>query len=154
MCKNEKIKEHLLHKVLISDKGDFLAGRKPKNLPLVTAPPVSEPYADPGSNPFLIRGVPRNQEELENSKMTGKPLFVRHLDIPYHTSYGGNRSTAYPNDLFEVIADAQETGGMAQRQLGFSSRFGVSDRADNRVKDGSVAMVPHRLSAVQHARGV
>ena len=154
MCKNEKIKENLLHKVLISDKGDFLAGRKPKNLPLVTAPPVAEPYADPGSNPFLIRGVPRNQEELENSKMTGKPLFVRHLDIPYYTAYGGNRSTAYPNDLFEIIADAQETGGLAQRQLGFTSRFGVSDRADNRLKDGNISYVPPRLSAVQHARGV
>ena len=114
----------------------------------------AEPYVDPYCNPYLVRGVPESQEELENSKLLGKPLFVRHLNVPYHTALGGNKSTVLPNDLFEVIAEAQETGGVLKRHLGYSTRFGVSDNADNRVEGGTIPMVQPRLSAVQHSKRV
>lgn len=147
----------MLHKILQSGEKDFLAGGKTKNLMSQSAPLLqgtAEPYRDPGSNPFLVRGVPESQQELENSKILGKPLFVRHLNVPYHTALGGNKSSVLPNDLFEVIAEAEETGGVIHRNLGYSTRFGVADCADNRVPGGSIAMVQPRLSAVQHSKRV
>lgn len=146
----------MLHKILMAGKEDFLAGGKINNLinnfkPLATN---GEPYLDPGSNPFLIRGVPENQQELNDSKILQKALFVRPTKVPYHTSIGGNKSTVLPNDDFDVIAEAQETGGAIHRNLGLSARFGVSDCSDNRVVGGTIPMVPPRLSAVQHSKRV
>lgn len=156
MCKDEKRRENLLHKVLVAGKEDFSAGGKTKILISKTTDLIetAEPYLDPLANPFMVRGVPESQQELENSKILGKPLFVRHLKVPYHTTLGGNKSSVLPNDLFEVIAEAEETGGITKRHLGFSTRFGVPDSADNRVPGGSIPMVQSRLSAVQHTKRV
>ena len=156
MCRDEKRRENLLHKVLVAGKEDFSAGGKTRILTAKTTDlaVTAEPYLDPLANPFMVRGVPESQQELENSKILGKPLFVRHLKVPYHTTLGGNKSSVLPNDLFEVIAEAEETGGITKRNMGFSTRFGVPDSADNRVPGGSIPMVQPRLSAVQHTKRV
>jgi hypothetical protein len=73
---------------------------------------------DPGNNPLLQRGVPENQEQLKNSTILQKPLFIRPTKQPFFTRMGGNKSTVLPNDLFEVIADAEITGGAVHRNIG------------------------------------
>ena len=156
ICKEEKIREIMLHKILIAGKEDFLAGGKTTNL-LANFRPLAasgEPYQNPASNPYLVRGVPESQQELNDSKMLQKPLFIRPTKVPYFTRTGGNKSAALPNDLFEVIAEAEETGGSAHRNLGVSTRFGVSDCSDNRVPGGTIPNVQLRLSAVQHTKRV
>lgn len=154
ISKGDKIREIMLHKILIAGKDDFLAGGKINNLINNLRPLAShgEPYMDPGSNPFLVRGVPENQKELNDSKVLQKPLFVRPTKVPYFTSTGGNKSTVLPNDDFDVIAEAEETGGSIHRNLGLSVRFGVSDCSDNRVPGGTIPMVQPRLSAVKHTK--
>ena len=156
ICKEDKVKDTMLHKILIAGKEDFLAGGQTNNL-LANFKPLSsegEPYMNPGSNPYLVRGVPASQQELNESKFLQKPLFIRPTKVPYFTRTGGNMSAVHPNDLFEVIAEAEETGGAVHRNLGVSTRFGVSDCSDNRVPGGNIPTVQLRLSAVQHTKRV
>ena len=79
-----------------------------------------------------MRGVPASQEELEKSYNDGKPYFIRKLARPFYSQTAGNKSAVLPNDLFEVIAEAEVYGGVTQRHLGTSSRFGVPESGDRR----------------------
>jgi hypothetical protein len=125
MAKIDKKLDTMLHKILIRGKGDFLAGGDTQKLlePFVPLHSYNEPYMNPGDNPLLIRGVPESQKELEHSTIMQKPCFLKPSKIPFFTRAGGNKSTVLPNDLFEVIAEAEETGGAVHRNLGYSYLF-------------------------------
>ena len=104
-------------------------------------------FMDQWANPLLVKGVPRDTQQLLECARTQKPLFVTHPEKPFVSRVGGNKSTALPNDVFDTIADAQETGGAAQRHLGTSTaRFGLSQNVDRRA-DGLLAEPPIRTSA-------
>ena len=80
---------------------------------------AGEPYMDPWRNPLLRGG----------DVSSGSPKDDRQ---PFVTSVGGNKSTVLPNNIFDVIAEAEETGGVVRRHLGRSTRFGISDNTDIR----------------------
>ena len=74
------------------------------------------------------------------------------IQRPFFTRTGGNKSASQPNDLFEVMAEAQETGGVLQRHLGQSRRFGVPDNYDYRPADGTAPSLPLRASSLRVTR--
>jgi hypothetical protein len=115
-----------------------------------------DPHMDAWRNPMLQRGVPANQQQLEESAYQRKALFVYPPERPYYTATAGNKSAALPNDLFDVIAEAEETGGTAQRFMGTSRRFGLPESADNRPnhtgENGTIPAPPLRTTIVHSAR--
>ena len=152
-AKEDKSRSKMLHRILVSDKESFLAGGLPKSREVF--PPLhaqGEPFMDAFANPLLVRGVPESTQEMKTSTLVQKPLFVRQLDRPFFTRSGGNKSAVLPNDLFEVIAEAEETGGTAQRNLGVSTRFGISDSCDNRMPGGSIPVPPPRVSSTMRTK--
>lgn len=154
-----ELQQKHLHKVLVTDKSkDFLAGGKTtvidnKDQPLA----VGDPYLDPWANPMLVKGVPANQKQLLESGRTHKALFVPPIDKPFVSRVGGNRSSALPNDVFDVIAEAEETGGAVHRHLGTTTaRFGLPasadaryevDRVDPRAPESTIPKAPVRTSS-------
>lgn len=151
----EQARENLLHKILTREKGSFFAGGKTKLLEKSIVPPLSsgEVYMDPWANPMLVKGVPKDQKQLLESARTQKALFAGPVDKPFVSRVGGNRSTVLPNNIFDVIADAEETGGAAQRHLGTgTSRFGLPASADSRSgtelpPDATIPQPPFRTSS-------
>lgn len=88
---------------------------------------------DPWANPMLVKGVPTDQKELLESAYTRKALFATAPTKPFVSRVGGNRSTTLPNDVFDVIAEAEETGGAIHRNLGTATtRFGLASTMDSR----------------------
>ena len=151
----EKRRTRVLHKILTAEKGSFQAGGKTSLINKSLAPlSVGNPYMDPWANPMLVKGVPRDQAQLMESTRCFKPLFTAPftpLEQPYFPRAGGNRSTALANDVFDVIAEAEETGGAAQRFRGTgTSRFGLSTNMDNRTDDsGTIPKPPIRTSVIK-----
>jgi hypothetical protein len=97
-------------------------------------------------NPYAIRGVPNSTKQLHESVIAGKALFQLTPSRPFYTRADGNKSTTLPNNIFDVIAEAEETGGAAQRHLGTStSRFGISQSMDNRPPEGNSTIPPPPL---------
>jgi hypothetical protein len=149
----EKKREKALHRILTEDKGSFQAGGKTNLINKDTVPlSVGNPYMDPWANPMMVKGVPKDQKQLMESTRTFKPLFTAPftpLAQPFFPRAGGNRSTALANDVFDVIAEAEETGGAAQRFRGTgTSRFGLSTNMDNRT-DGTIPKPPIRTSVIE-----
>lgn len=136
--------EKVVHKLLVSQitgqpadaaASGFLAGGKTNLLESTSAQPmaVGEPYLDSWANPMLVKGVPQDQKQLLESARTHKALFAAPVTTPFLTRVGGNHSTALPNDVFDVVAEAQQTGGAIQRHRGTKTlRFGLPDSADAR----------------------
>lgn len=57
------------------------------------------------------------------------------------------KSTALPNDRFDVIAEAEDSGGVCRRHRSATVRFGVPDNCD--VRDGqALAFDPGRFGSV------
>jgi len=113
---------------------------------------VGDTYVDPWANPMTVRGVPKDQNELLESAYHRKAFFATPPEVPFLTRTGGNNSVSQPNDLFEIIAEAQQTGGVLQRHLGNSMRFGVPDNYDYRPIDGTAPMLPPRSSSLRVTR--
>ena len=135
----EKRRATMLHKILSRGKQIWQAGGKTKVLEDKYTPmSTGDTYFDPYANPMLIRGIPESQKQFREIAYTRKPLFIKQLEKPFYTRVEGNKSTVLPNDLFDSIAEAQETGGVIHRNLGTSVRFGVPDNCDNRP----VSMAP------------
>lgn len=149
---DEARRKNMLHRILTKPKGDWFAGGNPKLLSKSTADPLSkgDVYMDPWANPLMVKGVPESQKQLEDSARQHKPLFVRKQDKPYVTRVGGNRSSTLPNDVFDTMAEAQETGGAIQRHMGTkTTRFGLPESADarNGEKDaGTIPKAPLRVT--------
>ena len=53
---------------------------------------------------------------------------------------------------FDVIGEAQETGGVLRRHLGVTSRFGVPDNCDYRPEGGVIPTPPPRSSTLRQTR--
>ena len=155
-AKEDTTRIKMLHRILTAGKESFVAGGDTSRL-RADLPPLhahGEPFLDAFANPLLIRGVPESQHEMLASALVQKPLFVRPLERPFFTRSGGNKSSVMPNDLFEVIADAEETGGVAQRHLGVSARFGIPDTVDNRIRGGTIPVPPPRVSSTLRTKRV
>jgi len=142
----------MLHKIITADKGSFAAGGKTNLINQPTVPlSVGNPYMDPWANPMLVKGVPKDQKQLEESNRTFKPLFTAPftaLTQPFLPRAGGNKSTVLANDVFDTIAEAEETGGAIQRFRGSTGRFGLSTNMDNRT-DGTIPKPPIRTSVIK-----
>lgn len=143
----EKKREAHLHKILTATKGPWQAGGLTN---LINKDPVplcvGNPYMDSWANPMLVKGVPKDQKQLLESTTLQKALFATVPEKPFVSHVGGNKSSTLPNDVFDVIAEAQETGGAIQRHLGTTtSRFGLPQSADNRY-DGTIPAPPIRAS--------
>lgn len=150
---DEKRKKHL-HKIITADKGgSFAAGGKTNLINQDTVPlNVGNPYMDPWANPMLVKGVPKDQKQLAESNLTFKPLFTAPftaLQQPFFSRAGGNKSTVAANDLFDTIAEAEETGGAIQRFKGTTGRFGLSANMDNRLDGGTIPKPPIRTSVIK-----
>lgn len=145
----EKRREKVLHRILTAAKGTFQAGGKTNIINKDTVPlSVGNPYMDPWANPMMVKGVPKDQKQLMDSTRSFKPLFTQPftpLAQPFYPRSGGNKSTTGPNDVFDTIAEAEETGGSAQRFRGTGNRFGLSANMDNRT-DGTIPKPPIRTS--------
>lgn len=149
----DKSRTKTLHKILTANKGTWFTGGKTDIINHNEAPlSTGDPYCDPWANPLLKRGVPQNQKQLLESAHTQKALFDPPLERPFYTRSGGNKSTALPNDVFDIIAEAEETGGVTQRHLGITSRFGVPESCDNRPPGGILPAPPIRASTLRATR--
>lgn len=60
--------------------------------------------------------------------------FNKHPEVPYVTSVGGNKSHVLPNDTFDVMHEAEQSGGVVFRHRGRALRFGIPDNVDKRPK--------------------
>ena len=150
---NDKKETQMVHNILTRNKGTWFAGGKTNiinhdEVPLSTG----DPYVDANLNPLLKKGVPESQNQLLESARTQKALFDPPLDRPFYSRTGGNRSAVHHNGLFDVIGDAQESGGVTQRALGKSTRFGVPDSCDNRPPGGVLPEPPIRASTMRVSR--
>lgn len=143
----ERRKETALHRILTAGKGNFTAGGTTAIINQTPVPlSVGDPFMDSWANPLMVKGVPKDQKQLMESSYHHKALFAGPVERPFVSRVGGNKSTTLANDLFDVIAEAEETGGAVQRQLGTSTtRFGLPASVDNRL-DGTIPMPPVRTS--------
>lgn len=143
----EAARTKMIHRILTSEKGNFLAGGKTKLIDHDETPlAVGDPYLDPWANPMLVKGVPTSQKQLLESARTHKALFAKPVEKPFVTRVGGNKSSTLPNDVFDVIAEAEETGGAIQRHLGTKTvRFGLSSSMDARsiAQPSPNTLIPH-----------
>ncbi|CAN0057576.1 unnamed protein product [Ascophyllum nodosum] len=90
------------------------------------------PFIDPWRNPYMMRGVPRDQAEM--SRPVNEITLGKYPEKPFYLSVGGNKSAVLPNGIFDVILDAEKTGGIVRTHNGRTRRFGVPDTCD--VDDG------------------
>jgi hypothetical protein len=143
----------MLHTIITKDKGTWFAGGKTD---IINPKPVllnsGDTYIDANLNPLLMKGVPESQAQLIESARTQKTLFQPPLERPFYNRAGGNKSSVHPNDLFDVIGDAEESGGVTKRAFGTGQRFGLSDNADYRPADGVAPEPPLRASVIRQTR--
>jgi hypothetical protein len=142
--------DKLLHKIITKDKGTFQAGGKTSIINR-NVEPLSNgyPYMDPWANPMLVKGVPDDTKQLLQSSRVQKALWVRkNPDKPFVSQTGGNKSSTQANDVFDTMAEANETGGAIQRHLGLNTeRFGLSRSMDNRGITSTLPKAPIRASS-------
>jgi hypothetical protein len=153
MLTNDTRRKAVLHELITRGKGSFFAGGRTNIINHDDKPlSVGDPYVDANRNPLLKKGVPASQAQLLESARTQKVLFQPKLDRPFYSRTGGNRSAVNPNDIFDVIGDAQASGGVTQRALGTTSRFGVPDNCDYRPPGGVLPEPPLRASTLRITR--
>ncbi|CAM9544096.1 unnamed protein product, partial [Sphacelaria rigidula] len=85
-------------------------------------------FMDPWRNPYLIRGVPK--EGAEMNLPLSQTTLGKYPEKPFYVSVGGNKSTVLPNGIFDVILEAEQTGGVIRTHNGRSRRYGVPDTCD------------------------
>lgn len=85
------------------------------------------------------------------SARTRKALFATAPKKPFYNLSGGNMSNV-ASTTFDVIGEAQETGGVLRRHLGVTARFGVPDNCDYRPEDGVTPTPPSRSSTLRQTR--
>lgn len=110
---------------------DFTAGQAVHQAPYRRGLNDGSQYTDPWRNPYMIRGIPKSQAELSQ----GRTSLGKAPAVHFHTSVGGNKSAVLPNDRFDVMLDAEASGGVTQRHKGTTARFGISDTCDVRDED-------------------
>jgi hypothetical protein len=134
----------------------FCASRKATDVTGKPLPPMSvgDPYMESWANPMLMRGVPQSTKEMLERATTRStsPSYGPAPANPFVLAWDGNKSSVYPNQIFDVIADAEQSGGVTKRHLGTSARFGLSDNCDNRPL-GPLPAPPIRTTTIRPARG-
>ncbi|CAM9801940.1 unnamed protein product, partial [Phaeothamnion confervicola] len=98
------------------------------------------PYLDSWLNQYTVRGVPVSQAELRLPLRESS--LGRFPERPFVAAVGGNKSSVLPNKRFDVILEAEQTGGVVRRHLGRSRRYGVADTCDLRQAVGSTLLFP------------
>jgi len=127
--KRAKQQEAIMSKLLFySPDKDFRAGHHVPLAPYRRGVNDGTPFLDPWNNPYLTRGVPPSEAEL---RQANKP-FKTFPEVPYVTAVGGNKSHILPNNIFDVIHDAEWTGGVVYRYKCCTKRYGVPDHCDDR----------------------
>ena len=151
MIEQQKHRDRILHNILTTDPdNNFIAGGVTKVLEKPLAPLCEgDPYMDAWANPLLQRGIPEDQKQLHESSFNRKALFTKHPKVPYYTAAGGNRNSVLPNGLFDVIAEAEVTGGLTQRHKGDTAKFGLPAGADHRTRSGCLPTPPIRATAMR-----
>ena len=143
----------MLHKILVGAKEPWFAGGRTDVInPKVNPLSVGDPYVDANVNPLLKKGVPEDQKQLLASARSQKALFAPPLEKPFISSAGGNKNSVHPNDLFDIIGEAEESGGVLLRAMGTTSRFGLAESVDNRPPNGSAPAPPLRASTIRSNR--
>lgn len=154
---NERRRERILHNVLLMDREIAFCTTRKANHGTIgkPLPPMSigDPYMESWANPMLMRGVPESTKQLMDRAQTRSslPTFVKAPETPFYLSWNGNKSSTLPNGVFDVIADAIESGGVTKRHLGTSARFGLSNNCDNRPL-GPLPAAPTRVTSLRPAR--
>lgn len=145
-------RDNILHKVLLTDRdNDFVACRKVGQLSKPDPPlSVGDPFMESWANPMLMRGVPESQDGLLERAQTRStaPTFAPPPEKPFVLAWTGNKSSVLPNEIFDVIADATQSGGVTNRHLGKSVRFGISNNCDNRPL-GPLPAPPTRTTSLR-----
>ncbi len=155
MLEEQKVRDRILHKVLVTDReNDFCASRKPAQTKPLPPLAVGDPFMESWANPMLMRGVPESQKSLLERAHTRStaPTFVPAPDKPFVMAWSGNKSSVLPNEVFDVIADAAQSGGVTSRHLGTSARFGIADSCDNRPL-GPLPAPPIRTTSLRPTKG-
>lgn len=146
VMEKERIREKIRHKLAMEGKdGEFQGGGKTTLLDSTAAPLcLSDAFMDGWSNPMLQRGVPASQREMMDRarSRTTAVTFHPHPAIPFYQTVAGNKNVVLPNDLFDTIAGAEESGGVTRRHVAKTARFGLSQNCDNRVLGGTLPVPP------------
>ena len=95
-------------------QADFRAGHKQHDAPYQRGLNKGAVYRDPWKNPFLVRGIPKLGENLQDVS-SSRTTLGKAPQVHFHTSVGGNKSAVHANGRFDVIADAERTGGVTGR---------------------------------------
>ncbi|CBJ30452.1 conserved unknown protein [Ectocarpus siliculosus] len=121
---------------------EFHAGNRVALAPYQRGISGGTQFLDPWRNPFLVRGVPRDQAEMQ--RPLNETTLGKFPEKPFHVSVGGNKSTVLPNGIFDVILEAEQTGGVVRTQNGRTRRFGIPDTCDvnDDVVPGSTLFFP------------
>ena len=147
-CKSEEQKDARLSKLKFTSNEDFKTTFKSTKKPKYQiGNNVNQPYVEGHKNPYLVRGIPSSQKELDDAVSGAGPLsFNKHPKKAYYTTVGGNKSSTLPNGLFEVIKEAEHYGGVTKKHLGAkrTKRYGVPDTCDNRPS--SDFLLPIKIS--------
>ena len=136
-CKLAEQKDARLSKLKFTSNKDFQTTFKSTKKPKYQlGNNVNQPYVEMHKNPYLVRGIPSSQKELDDAVSgAGILSFNKHPKKAYYTTVGGNKSSTLPNGLFEVIKEAEHYGGVTKKHLGAKNtkRYGVPDTCDNRA---------------------
>lgn len=151
VLEKERKRQKAIHDLLVKDKGSFHVGGKVRLLEDKVAPLCTDdPYMDQWSNPLLKRGVPRDQAHMREVALsrTTAPTFTPAPERPFYVTASGNKSSVHPNDVFDTIADAEESGGVVRRHLATTSRYGIPENCDDRVTGGDLPAPPMKAATL------
>jgi hypothetical protein len=114
--KQEKQRTMLLHKLLTASKGVYFVSGGKTNVIESNVQPlcVGDPFMDAWANPIMTRGVPANQQQLQMSVSTRRPLhsLPTFNDKPFYTRTEGNTEERVPNrsiSYFQLYCISQPT---------------------------------------------
>jgi hypothetical protein len=161
VLEKERIRQKILHDILTRDKtGPFISGGKTRVIDNPMTPLcANDPFMDAWSNPLLMRGIPKNQQDLierAHSRSTC-PTFSGERDDkgqPFYLSVSGNKNPVLPNTLFDTIHEAEESGGVTRRHLTLTStsRYGLSERCDARFAGGDLPAPPQQDATLRPSK--
>ena len=84
-----------------------------------TAPFEKKRLSINAANPAKQNHRETPNEPIDDEKQTTLGKFP---EKPFHVSVGGNKSTVLPNGIFDVILEAEQTGGVVRTQNGRTRR--------------------------------
>ncbi|CAM9477490.1 unnamed protein product [Discosporangium mesarthrocarpum] len=113
-------KEQALQRLKRVGPREFHAGYHVPRAPYKRGVSDGSPFMEPWRNPYLVRGVPVSQAEL--TKPLNQTTLGKYPEKPFYVAVGGNKSAVLPNDRFDVILEAEKTGGTVHKADGHTRR--------------------------------